>query len=562
VNSSTGLALRYGIIKRNGDTILPCEYEVVHLAEDGLGYVCRNKETMHFRIENEEVSWIYHREDGSKETLPNWAAEWAAVVPLETQPKSYLGCWPDSQQQNKWAMLDANGNVIHSGALSHIESFSEGIALISRDGRWGYMRNDGVLIAQPQFPYAEHFTDGCALVQVGNDYNFIDTSGQYLCDTPLTYAYSFENGYAKVSVKDCGAGLINTRGEFVLPAEYNYIGSVAEDKTVSAEKGGEEYLFRLSESGAEEIKEVSGDLVLEDYMPFTGSKVAKLSGEPTLEKRASADHSHPRLDGATALFPVYSAIVEAVYPDETRYQENYNSQTLVTCTKTNKAYDRLIAGETDIIFCAEPSDAQIAVAKAAEVEFKLTPFGKESFVFIVNKDNPLDNITVEQIQKIYSGEISTWDELGVESLGDIIAYQRPDNSGSQTALQRLMGDVPLMRAPAAVLWRRRRRSLRASPSGVELTSRISSAGLSLFGFTAIPVHLLEKPRRQLDEVDCPVRVGGQARGDHVLDVAPGQGAASALAEQVEKRLRRQGRRVYPVGHRSFLLFYRKMLGIS
>mgnify|MGYP003371159075 CR=1 FL=1 len=81
------------------------------------------------------------------------------------------------------------------------------------------------------------------------------------------------------------------------------------------------------------------------------------------------------------------------------------------------------------------------------MEFEYTLFGYESFVFIVNPENALDGITVDQIKAIYSGELTTWDELGVEGLGEIIAYQRPKNSGSQTALEKLMGDTPIMEAP-------------------------------------------------------------------------------------------------------------------
>ena len=40
------------------------------------------------------------------------------------------------------------------------------------------------------------------------------------------------------------------------------------------------------------------------------------------------------------------------------------------------------------------------------------------------------------------------DELGIEGIGNIVAYQRPKNSGSQTALERLMGDTPIMEAPS------------------------------------------------------------------------------------------------------------------
>ena len=154
----------------------------------------------------------------------------------------------------------------------------------------------------------------------------------------------------------------------------------------------------------------------------------------------------PRLDGATALYPVYSAIVQAAYPRNVIYGMPMDDP-LVLCTKTNKAYQRLIEGAADVIFCAGPSDEQLASAAAAGVELELTPFGAEAFVFTVNADNPLEDISTEQIRGVYSGAIADWSQLGVDGLGEIVAYQRPKNSGSQTALEELMGDVALMIPP-------------------------------------------------------------------------------------------------------------------
>ena len=34
------------------------------------------------------------------------------------------------------------------------------------------------------------------------------------------------------------------------------------------------------------------------------------------------------------------------------------------------------------------------------------PIGKEAFVFFVEEDNPIDNLTSDQIRQIYSGEIT------------------------------------------------------------------------------------------------------------------------------------------------------------
>lgn len=157
----------------------------------------------------------------------------------------------------------------------------------------------------------------------------------------------------------------------------------------------------------------------------------------------------PRMDGATALYPIYSSFARMVYPREVLDKERYDVYTdeYLRCTKTPQAYQNLAEGEADVIFAAAPSEEQMEYAESLGVEFELTPIGKEAFVFFVNAKNPLEEITVEQIQQIYSGEITRWDELGVSGLGDIRAFQRSAGSGSQSTLEKLMDGKVLMEAP-------------------------------------------------------------------------------------------------------------------
>lgn len=97
----------------------------------------------------------------------------------------------------------------------------------------------------------------------------------------------------------------------------------------------------------------------------------------------------------------------------------------------------------DIIFCTEPSEYHLNKAKELGVEFNLTPIGKDAFVFFVNKDNPIENLSSSQIRDIYSGKTKNWYHIsGIEK--NIIAYQRPENSGSQTALRSVMEETPIM----------------------------------------------------------------------------------------------------------------------
>jgi phosphate transport system substrate-binding protein len=121
----------------------------------------------------------------------------------------------------------------------------------------------------------------------------------------------------------------------------------------------------------------------------------------------------------------------------------------VTCSSTSRAYQLLInggndvSGEIDIFFGAQPSQQQKDAAKEKGVELTLTPIAKEAFVFFVHKDNPVNSLTLEQIQDIYQKEITNWKMVGGKA-EKIIPFQRPDNSGSQTImLARVMGDKPL-----------------------------------------------------------------------------------------------------------------------
>ncbi|ASA22994.1 PstS family phosphate ABC transporter substrate-binding protein [Paenibacillus donghaensis] len=178
---------------------------------------------------------------------------------------------------------------------------------------------------------------------------------------------------------------------------------------------------------------------LRQYEPFqTGSKVAVLSEDA--EYKLSGDI--PRLDGATALYPLYSAFVQAVYPSGT-YEPYALEESPVVSSTTPEAYKRLINGETDIIFVASPSLAQQKEAKRQGVELKLTPIGREAFVFFVNRNNAVRALTTAQIKDIYSGKLTNWQDVGGRD-DKIRAFQRPADSGSQTMLEKYMGDTPIM----------------------------------------------------------------------------------------------------------------------
>ncbi len=187
----------------------------------------------------------------------------------------------------------------------------------------------------------------------------------------------------------------------------------------------------------DEPEKVLNDVYIYEYIPFKdNSKAVQLNEKSNFTLSSSL----PRLDGSTALYPVYASFVTAVYP---RGGYDYGTDSLVRCSKTARAYTNLIEGYVDIIFCAEPSKEQIAMAAEKGIIFHLTPIGKDAFVFFVNKNNPVDNVSSENIRDIYSGNIANWKSIsGIDE--PIVAYQRPQNSGSQTMLESIMGETGIM----------------------------------------------------------------------------------------------------------------------
>ena len=179
------------------------------------------------------------------------------------------------------------------------------------------------------------------------------------------------------------------------------------------------------------------------YKPFQEDGPVQTLDEPSTLRFRDSD-ALPRMDGATALYPIYSAFCQAVYPAS--ITEGYLSD-IIDCSTTTYAYKSIVDGSRDIIFVAGPSEEQEAYAAEKGIELVYTPIGREAFVFFVHPDNPIDGLSLEDIRGIYSGEITRWDQLGVKGLGEILAYQRDEGSGSQTALQRfVMRDTPLMPA--------------------------------------------------------------------------------------------------------------------
>jgi len=180
----------------------------------------------------------------------------------------------------------------------------------------------------------------------------------------------------------------------------------------------------------------------------------------------------PAIDGSTVCIPMAAEFVWQFINIDAIQNNSIETLRFLNFSTTSGAYDKIINGGTkygaitkwidwgtweayhfikrpDIVLATYPSTAELNMAANAGVKLIIKPICYDSFVFITHKDNPVEGLTVKQIQDIYSGKITNWKEVGGRD-EEIVAYQREPNSGSQTAMEEwVMKGIPMTKPPMA-----------------------------------------------------------------------------------------------------------------
>jgi len=91
----------------------------------------------------------------------------------------------------------------------------------------------------------------------------------------------------------------------------------------------------------------------------------------------------------------------------------------------------LIGGTTDICQASRP----IKDSEKEELHTKRnldtveTPVALDALAIYVNKDNPINSLTLEQAGKVFRGEVTDWKDVGGKP-GKIVLYGRDNSSGT------------------------------------------------------------------------------------------------------------------------------------
>ncbi len=109
-------------------------------------------------------------------------------------------------------------------------------------------------------------------------------------------------------------------------------------------------------------------------------------------------------------------------------------------SNTHQSSINLIDDKVELVIAARSiSRDEKAYAEEKDVTLIEKPIAKDALTFMVNPSNPVNNLSITQIQSIYTGEITNWKEVGGND-EEIKPYVRNRNSGSQEKFETLVMD--------------------------------------------------------------------------------------------------------------------------
>ena len=163
--------------------------------------------------------------------------------------------------------------------------------------------------------------------------------------------------------------------------------------------------------------------------------------DPPTEEFVFTRENMPRLNGSTSAVPLAEAVCSVLLGESREEVAD-----LVQFSRTTASYEALMAGEADLLLAGEPEQAVMERLEAGD-RWLLTPFATDALVFVVNADNPVNGLTTEQLQKIYTGGDHQLEPGGGARTGTSSPSSATRRQGARPLMKKLVMDGLEMMEP-------------------------------------------------------------------------------------------------------------------
>ncbi len=148
---------QYGLIDKNGKTIIPVEYQSVGKVSEGLVAVKKNEKWGFCNLQGIEV-------------IP---CQYKAIQPFSEGHAAV-------KKGRKWGLIDANGATVFPIQYKAIGNVKEGLVWVKSKRLYNFKTIEHQLAFEGNFDGAEDFQEGLARIKIGKHFGLIDKDGQVI----------------------------------------------------------------------------------------------------------------------------------------------------------------------------------------------------------------------------------------------------------------------------------------------------------------------------------------------------------------------------------------------
>ncbi|MFD1552842.1 hypothetical protein DNU06_08235 [Putridiphycobacter roseus] len=216
----------WGVISNFKDTILPFEYTYIGPLSQGFFIVTKNDSFNYSNILGQLLL---------KKSIPVYR-EYKVMAQYTGDPILYLN-------ENGYNFIEINGKQIFKKQKDNLGTFSD-IVAFELDGKWGYLSvNPPKEVIKPQFDNAQSFKNGLGIVSLSPLWGMIDTKGQFLI--PAYYeSLTFLNENIILAEGKGKTGLLSLQGDTLLDFKVQEI-ELFEDNWVLISNSNNTYYYNL-----------------------------------------------------------------------------------------------------------------------------------------------------------------------------------------------------------------------------------------------------------------------------------------------------------------------------
>ena len=198
----------FEFINGAGETVIDPQFREASIFRNGRALV---------KTSGEGAAWGFIDENGTFEIAAQY---------VDATIFSEGVAWVVPKAKSPLAITKTGTELFSLEPAEKVRIFKDGVAAFSVLNEntwetWGFVDKEGNIIIEPNFQEVRSFSEGLCMVRNENDEcGFINKSGELVIDYLFHHAKDFKDGKA-VAFQDGKAGVINTKGEYIIQPQFS-----------------------------------------------------------------------------------------------------------------------------------------------------------------------------------------------------------------------------------------------------------------------------------------------------------------------------------------------------